>query len=45
MTGETQRPGPQVELTMPTGPRPGVELVIGWRGTYVDGTQLTAPAG
>jgi hypothetical protein len=34
----------RVELTMPVDPRPGEQLVIGWRGTYVDGTQLTAPA-
>lgn len=35
----------RVELTMPANPRAGTELTIGWRGTYVDGTQLTAPAG
>src|SRR5690606_22732681 len=31
VTGETQRIRVQVELTMPTGAWPGVELVIGWR--------------
>nr|PZN46772.1 MAG: hypothetical protein DIU60_05720 [Actinomycetota bacterium] len=45
VTGETQRIRVQVELTMPTGAWPGVELVIGWRGAYVDGSQLTAPQG
>lgn len=34
----------RVEMTMPTNAQPGTQMTIGWRGTYTDGTQLTAPA-
>ncbi len=35
----------QVEMTMPTNAQTGAQMTIGWRGTYVDGSQLAAPAG
>lgn len=43
--GATHRISVQVELTMPTDAQPGVQMTIGWRGTYDGGSELTAPAG
>ncbi|GAA3552532.1 hypothetical protein GCM10022419_036100 [Nonomuraea rosea] len=42
-TGETQDVKVNVELTVPTDAEVGVEMSIGWRGTYVPGSELRAP--
>jgi hypothetical protein len=42
-TGETQHVKVNVELTIPTDAEVGVEMTIGWRGTYVPGSELRAP--
>ncbi|GII03636.1 hypothetical protein [Planobispora takensis] len=44
-TGDKQDVEVRVQLTMPTGARAGEQLSIGWRGTYVEGAELSAPAG
>ncbi|MCG5212848.1 hypothetical protein [Streptosporangium sp. KLBMP 9127] len=46
VTGETDKQSiaVTVELTMPTGAITGEQMTIGWRGTYADGSGLTAPA-
>ncbi|MFI7129663.1 hypothetical protein ACIBQ1_28465 [Nonomuraea sp. NPDC050153] len=43
-TGETQDVKIEVELTVPTDAQVGVQLAIGWRGSYVEGSELRAPA-
>ncbi|TMR25861.1 hypothetical protein [Nonomuraea zeae] len=42
-TGETQTVKVNVELTVPTDAEVGVQMTIGWRGTYVTGSELRAP--
>ncbi|GIH96205.1 hypothetical protein ACFFMN_42920 [Planobispora siamensis] len=44
-TGERQNVDVTIQLTMPTGATAGEQLSIGWRGTYVRGSELLAPAG
>ncbi|MFI6739826.1 hypothetical protein ACIBI9_43470 [Nonomuraea sp. NPDC050451] len=43
-TGETQDVKVQVELTVPTDAQVGKEMAIGWHGSYVEGSELRAPA-
>jgi hypothetical protein len=43
-TGETQNVKVDVELTVPTDAEVGVQMTIGWRGSYVQGAELIAPA-
>ncbi|MEV6033818.1 hypothetical protein AB0L65_21870 [Nonomuraea sp. NPDC052116] len=43
-TGETQDVKVEVELTVPTDAQVGKEMAIGWHGTYVEGSELRAPA-
>ncbi|MEU6783642.1 hypothetical protein ABZ912_30980 [Nonomuraea angiospora] len=43
-TGETQDVKVEVELTVPTDAQVGEEMVIGWHGSYVQGSELRAPA-
>ncbi|MFF4623590.1 hypothetical protein [Nonomuraea jabiensis] len=43
-TGQTQDVKVEVELTVPTDAQVGEEMAIGWHGTYVEGSELRAPA-
>ncbi|MBF8191554.1 hypothetical protein ITP53_38840 [Nonomuraea sp. K274] len=43
-TDEKQTVGLDIELTVPTDAEVGVEMTIGWRGSYVAGAELHAPA-
>ncbi|MFG6197065.1 hypothetical protein [Nonomuraea sp. JJY05] len=43
-TGETQDVKIEVELTVPTDAQVGKETAIGWHGSYVEGSELRAPA-
>ncbi|MFG1704810.1 hypothetical protein ACFLIM_16615 [Nonomuraea sp. M3C6] len=43
-TGEKQTIQVDVELTVPTDAEVAVEMTIGWRGSYVEGEELLAPA-
>ncbi|MER6001032.1 hypothetical protein ABT120_20870 [Nonomuraea angiospora] len=43
-TGETQDVKVEVELTVPTDAQVGEQMAIGWHGTYVEGSELRAPA-
>ncbi|NUP01594.1 MAG: hypothetical protein HOW59_27090, partial [Nonomuraea sp.] len=43
-TDEQQDIKVSVELTIPADATAGVQLSIGWRGAYADGTELRAPA-
>lgn len=43
-TGDTQNVQIKVELTMPTSARANQQFDIGWKGTYVTGQELQAPA-
>ncbi|WP_431928201.1 hypothetical protein [Nonomuraea jabiensis] len=43
-TGQTQDVKVEVELTVPTDAQVGQEMAIGWHGTYVEGSELRAPA-
>ncbi|MEN3540791.1 hypothetical protein AAH991_37155 [Microbispora sp. ZYX-F-249] len=43
-TAETQNVQINVELTMPDNATAGQQMSIGWRGTYVTGSELRAPA-
>ncbi|MGW0805754.1 hypothetical protein [Nonomuraea sp. NPDC002799] len=42
--GETQNIKVTIELTVPTDAIVGVEMAIGWQGSYVTGSELKAPA-
>ncbi|MET9245119.1 hypothetical protein [Nonomuraea sp. NPDC003709] len=43
-TGQTQDVKVEVELKVPTDAQVGEQMAIGWHGTYVEGSELRAPA-